>query len=442
MVRSRRLGVHTMTGTMVLKGGRVIDPANGVDAVRDLSIVAGRVAEQAAPQAPVVDVSGLVVCPGFIDLHVHLREPGQTHKEDIGTGTLAAAVGGFTTVVAMPNTTPPVDCPEVLTQVLDLARRKAVVRVLQTGALTVGRAGKELSDAWSLAQAGAAALTDDGSCIQSAGLMLAAVYRAAEVGLPVIDHCEDDSVSRRGAMNAGEVARNLGVSGQPALAEELMVCRNVLICRETGWPIHIQHISSAFSVDMVRAAQGQGLPVSAEASPHHICLTEACCARHGANAKMSPPLRTEADRQAILEGLADGTIRSIATDHAPHAAEEKALGLEEAPFGIIGLEAAVALCLTELVHGGVLSLPEFVSRLTAGPRDVLRLEEGTLSPGALADVTLLRPDVRHVLSTANFRSRSLNCPYDGRECVGRVEGTILAGQWVFSRLPGITGLVR
>lgn len=431
-----------MNATMILRGGRVIDPANQTDAVRDLHIVAGKVAAQPAPGAPVVDVSGLVVCPGLIDLHVHLREPGQTHKEDIGTGTHAAAVGGFTTVVAMPNTSPPVDCPEVLTQVLDVARRKAVVRVLQSGALTVGRAGKELSDAWSLAQAGAAALTDDGNCIQSAGLMLDAVRRAAEVGLPVIDHCEDDSVARRGAMNAGEVARRLGVSGQPALAEELMVCRDVLICRETGWPIHIQHISSAFSVDMVRAAQSQGLPVSAEASPHHICLTEECCASHGANAKMNPPLRTEADRQAILAGLADGTICAIATDHAPHAAEEKALGMEKAPFGVIGLEAAVALCLTKLVHGGVLSLAEFVARFTAGPRNILSLEEGTLTPGLSADVTLLNPEARHVLRTAEFRSRSLNCPYDGMECRGRVEGTLLAGQWVFSRLPGILGPVR
>jgi dihydroorotase len=282
------------------------------------------------------------------------------------------------------------------------------------------------------------ALTDDGSCIQSNGLMLEAIRRAAEVGLPVIDHCEDESVSRHAAMNAGEVARRLGVSGQPALAEELAVCRNVLLCRETGWPVHIQHISTAFSVDLVRAARAEGLPVTAEASPHHICLTEECCVSHGANAKMNPPLRTEADRQALLAGLADGTISTIASDHAPHAAEEKAVGLEKAPFGIVGLEAAVPLCLAELVHRKVLSLPEWVAKFTVGPRDVLRLEEGTLRVGAPADVTLVNADIEHVLRPAEFRSRSRNCPYEGIVCRGRVEGTLVDGLWVFSRLPGIT----
>ena len=431
-----------MQGGMVLRGGRVLDPVNGLDAVQDLCITNGQIAAEPARGAVVVDVSGLVVCPGFIDLHVHLREPGQTHKEDIGTVTRAAAAGGFTTVVAMPNTAPPVDNSEVLSQVYGLVREKAVVRVLQSGALTLGRAGRELSDAAALARAGAVALTDDGTCIQTAGLMLEAVRRAAAVGIPVIDHCEDESVARRGAMNAGAVARRLGVSSQPGLAEDLIVCRNILICRETGWPIHIQHISSAFSVALVRAARREGIPVTAEASPHHICLTEECCASHGSNAKMNPPLRTEADRQAILGGLADGTIGVIASDHAPHTAAEKAVGLEMAPSGIVGLEALVSLCLTELVHGRVLTLREFVARLTAGPRAVLRLTQGTLSVGAAADVTLLNLDAEHVLRLAEFRSRSANCPYDGRVCRGRVEGTLLDGEWIFSRLPGVVGTVR
>jgi len=431
-----------MEGTMILRGGRVIDPVNGLDEVRDVAIVDGRVAAEAAPGAPVVDVAGLVVCPGFIDLHVHLREPGQTHKEDIASGTQAAAAGGFTTVVAMPNTNPPVDRPEILEQVLSAARERACVRVLQTGALSQGRAGKALSDARALAAAGAVALTDDGTCLQDAGLMLEAVRRAAEVGLPVIDHCEDDSVARHGAMNAGDFAQRLGVSGQPGLAEDLVVCRNILICRETGWPIHIQHISTAFSVAMVRAAQRHGLPVTAEASPHHLCLTEACCVLHGPNAKMNPPLRTEADRQAVVAGVADGTIGVIATDHAPHATEEKAAGMERAPAGIVGLEAAVALCLTELVHGGSMALPDVVARFTRGPRDVLHLEAGTLTPGAAADVTLLDPSAQHVLHPTQFYSRSRNCPYEGRLCRGRVAGTIVDGAWVYSRLPGIAGRLR
>lgn len=430
-----------MQTAMTLRGGRVIDPSRGLDAVGDVYVADGRIAAEAAPGATVVDVSGLVVCPGFIDLHVHLREPGQTHKEDLRSGTWAAAAGGFTTVVAMPNTAPPIDTAERLAHVLAAAAGKAVVRVRQAAALTLGREGAVLTDAGALARAGAVLLTDDGSCIQSNGLMLEAMRRAAAAGVPVADHCEDESVSRRAAMNAGEVARRLGVSGQPSLAEELMVSRGILLCRETGCPIHIQHVSSRLSVEMVRAARRAGLPVTAEATPHHISLTEDACATHGADAKMAPPLRREADRQAVIAGLADGTLTALASDHAPHTAAEKAVGLEKAPFGIVGLEALVPVSLTELVHSGAMGLAQWVATLTSGPREILHLEAGTLRVGMPADVTLLDPGHEHTLRTASFRSRSRNCPYEGRRCRGRVAATLVGGVWVYSRLPGIAGLV-
>lgn len=426
-----------MQTSTILRGGRVIDPANGVDGVRDLCIVGGTIAASAPPGTPVVDVSGLLVCPGFVDLHVHLRDPGQTHKEDFRTGSRAAALGGFTTVVAMPNTVPPVDQAALLREVVHRAAGEACVRVLQTGALTLGRRGEVLTDAAALAEVGAAALTDDGSCIQSAGLMLEAVRRARAAGLAVIDHCEDTSISRGAAMNAGEVAKALGVSSQPTLAEEVMVARDVLISAHTGWPVHIQHISAAGSIAILRAAQKQGIPVTAEAAPHHICLTDEFCRSYGPNAKMNPPLRSEADRMAIVEALLDGAIGAIATDHAPHTAEEKAAGMEAAPFGIIGLEAAVALCANELVHRHGMDIGAFVSALTAGAARILGLKAGTLSVGVPADVTLVDLQAPHTLRTADFRSKSRNCPYEGMRCTGKVVGTMVGGAFVFSAIPGV-----
>lgn len=421
-----------MNTSFILRNGRVIDPVNGVDEVRDLAVVDGRIAAAPPAEAEIIDVSGLVVAPGFIDLHVHLREPGQTYKEDIATGTLAAAVGGFTAVVAMPNTSPAVDGAEVMADVQQRIREKAYVRVLQTGALTKGRKGEVLTDAIALRDAGAAALTDDGICIQVAGLMLEALEKAKAAGLPVIEHCEDSSVCAGGAIHEGAVSRKLGVPGQKDLTEDLVVARDVLLARHVGWPIHIQHISTRGAVTIVRLAHSFGIPITAEATPHHFLLTHEACRTHGSNAKMNPPLREEADRQAVLDGLADGTICAIATDHAPHSPDDKSGGLCKASAGIVGLEAAVPLSLTGLYHTGVLSLTDLIAKFTAGPRQVLmRTDIGSLEIGANADITLLDPDVDHVLDVNTFHSKSRNCPYDGWECQGKAVGTIVGGKWAY-----------
>ncbi|MBT3375620.1 MAG: dihydroorotase [Lentisphaerae bacterium] len=425
-----------MQSSYILSGGLVIDPANGVETQRDVAIHAGTIVPaDSVAGADVIDVNGLAITPGLIDLHVHLRDPGQTHKEDLVTGTRAAAAGGFTCVVAMPNTSPPVDCPAVLEDILSRAGTGGVVRVLQTATLSVGRAGAQLTDAGGLKAAGAIALTDDGSCLQSAGLMLSALEAARDAGLPVIEHCEDESVSRRGVMNAGATAASLGVAGQPHISEDLIVARDIVLAQATGWGVHMQHISTAGAVDLVRWAQSCGIPVTAEAAPHHLCLTELACADFGADAKMNPPLRRAADRDAVVRGLQDGTICALATDHAPHSADEKAGGLRGGPFGIIGLEAALPICLTELHHSGVLGLSDFIAKFTVGPRAVLKLPYGTLSPGCPADVTILDLDREHVLDVSSFHSRSRNCPYDGRRCRGKVVGTIVEGKPVFSELP-------
>ena len=423
---------------MILRGALVVDPEAGEQRVRDVLLEDGRIADSATfdPRgAEVADLAGLALCPGFLDLHVHLRDPGQTHKEDIASGTLAAAAGGFTAVVAMPNTAPPVDSPET---VRDLVRRNAesgVVRVMQTAALSVGRKGRELTDAAALKAAGAVALTDDGSCIQEAGLMREALRRAQAAGIPVIDHCEDMSLTAGGTLHAGAVARLLGVKGISGSSEELVVARNALLAAELGFPVHVQHLSSALSVSLVRWAHGEGIPLTAEVAPHHIVLNEEACRHHGANAKMNPPLRTEKDRLAILEGLRDGTIGVIATDHAPHAADEKARPVPEAPFGVIGLETAVPLCLTELYHGGVLSLPELAAKFTVGPRRVLGLPLDLLAPGAPADFTVLDLECEHRIGPELIRSRSKNTPFLGRPCRGAVAGTMVGGKWVFRRAP-------
>ena len=419
---------------MILRGALVVDPETGVQQVRDVFVVDGVIADAAGfatAGAEIVDLQGLVLCPGFLDLHVHLREPGQTHKEDIASGTRAAAAGGFTAVVAMPNTAPPIDSVETLRDVMVRNQAKGVVRVLQSAAISIGRKGQELTDAAALKTAGAIALTDDGSCIQDAGLMREALRRAKAAGLPVIDHCEDMSLAHGGSLHAGEVAKMLGLKGISGSSEELIVARNALLAAEVGFPVHVQHLSSALSVSLVRWAKKEGIPLTAEVAPHHIVLTEQACCRHAANAKMNPPLRTEADRQAILEGLRDGTIEVIATDHAPHAADEKSRPIPEAPFGVIGLETAVPLCLTALYHGGVLTLPELVRKFTVGPRSVLGLPLGLLQPGAAADFTVLAPDCEFRIGPELIQSRSTNTPFIGMPCRGAVAGTMVGGKWVF-----------
>ncbi|MGI5924421.1 MAG: dihydroorotase [Lentisphaeria bacterium] len=415
-----------MNDELLLVGARVIDPLNAFDGLRDIGIRDGVIVDPATLHAAErLNLKGKVVAPGFIDLHVHLRYPGQTHKEDIRSGTAAAAAGGFTTVLAMPNTVPAVDNPALLADVLRKAATEGAVHVLQAGALTVGRQGEEVTDIAGLKAAGAPVVTDDGSTPQQAAVMRQAMIAAAAAGIAVIDHCEDTNLARPGVMHDGAVARELGLPGQPRSAEEVIVARDIVLAAETGCRLHLQHLSSAGSVAMLRLAQQQGLPVTGEVCPHHLFLTDEACRTFGVNAKMAPPLREEADRQALIEGLRDGTLCAIASDHAPHSAEEKAAGWNKAPFGIVGLEAAVPLCLTELYHRGILTLSQLIALFTVGPRKVLGLPIGSLALGATADVTILDPDAEHSISVESFASRSRNCPYEGWKCRGKVVGTLV-----------------
>lgn len=423
-----------MNDTVLFTNGRVIDPANDVDEKRDLAAMGGVIVapENLGPNPQIVDLDGLVLAPGLIDLHVHLRDPGQTHKEDIRSGTRAASAGGFTTVVAMPNTDPPIDSRERLQDTMNHISHDAVVHVLQAASLTKGGEGKELTDALELLEAGAVALTDDGGCIQNSALMLTAMREAATVGLPVIDHAEDLEVAADGVMHDGAVARQLNMPGKNRASEELMVARDIVLARETGCQVHIQHVSSAGSVQLIRTARQWGLPVSGEATPHHLSLTEDACLKYGTNAKMNPPLRTEKDRQAILQGVAEGVLSVIATDHAPHAEKEKQQDFVMAPFGILGLETALPICLTELYHRGLMSLSDLLARFTAGPREILGLSAGILTEGSVADIVVIDPEIEHKIDLSRFASKSRNCPYQGWQCKGRVVRTMAKGRWIYN----------
>ncbi len=428
-----------MPSDLLLRGARLLDPARGLDTIGDLGIRDGRFAEPGQLQNPeVVDLAGCIVLPGFVDLHVHLREPGQSHKETIETGTRAAAAGGFTTILAMPNTAPAIDTPERIHAILGEYRKRALVRVLQSAALTMDRKGLHPVDAGSVKAAGAAALTDDGSCIQDTAVMREILRRAGAAGLPVIDHCENYGLAAGGTVRTGPVAERLGVRGMPAAAEDAMVERDIALAAELGVSVHLQHLSGVRSVELVREARRAGTPVTAEVTPHHLCLTAESCFEHGAQAKMNPPLGTDADRQALIAALADGTFGAIATDHAPHAPEEKARGLATAPFGIIGLETAFAILYTELVLTGVLPLARLVAALTTGPARILGLDAGTLAPGRPADVTVLDPAAAWTVSRETLHSKSVNTPFLGRRLTGRIVRTMVGGRWVF-RHEDLTG---
>ena len=419
-----------MPQELLLRHLKIVDPANGREEQDgDLAIRDGVLVEPSSlsPQAEERDCCGLTATPGFIDLHVHLREPGQTYKDDLLTTTAAAVHGGFTTVLAMPNTVPALDSLEhfaPLRERLPLAP----IKVHQACALTKGRQGQELTDIATLAASGVfPAFSDDGSTPQDPTLMRRAMQLLAAANLPVIDHCELLALSKPGVMHRGKVSEELGLPGQPREAEENIVRRDIQFCAETGCRVHLQHLSSAGSVALLREARQRALPVTGEATPHHLQFTDEAVRRFGTNAKMAPPLREESDRQALLQGIADGTITVIATDHAPHTAEEKATGMLKAPFGIIGLEAAFPIALTLLWDSGLISLSRLVSLFTSGPAAVLGLNAGTLSLGAPADVTLLDLAVRRQLDVSSFHSRSRNCPYDGLDCRGRVVQVFVDG---------------
>lgn len=416
----------------IFENARVIDPVQNLDAVTDIAVADGKVADPAhVKYAERIDLKGKVLTPGFVDLHVHLRHPGNTAAETIHTGTLAAAAGGFTSIVAMPNTSPCADNPGTIHFVLTHAEHEGVVKVLPCGAMTKNLEGKEMSAIGSLKAAGAVALSDDGRCVQDHQLMRHIVHYSKTFDLPILDHCGDKLLEAEGVMNEGQWSVLLGMKGMPCAAEELMIYRNIILSRLTDWKIHMQHVSAKESVKILRQARKDGIRVSGEATPHHIALTDAEIKRFDSNYKMNPPLRSEEDRQALLEGLADDTLTVIATDHAPHTTTAKMVEFDYAPFGIIGLETAFQICCTELYHKGVLSLPHLISKLTKGPAEVLGLDIGNLKIGNPADITILDIDRENVIDPAAFKSKSRNTPFGGYKAKGCVAGTLVNGKFVY-----------
>jgi dihydroorotase len=444
-----------MSESIAVRGGRILDPGRGVDLVGDVLIREGRIAavgpDVAAEAERAIDARGLIVCPGLVDIHCHLRDPGFEHKETIETGTRAAAHGGFTTVCCMANTEPPIDSRASVEYVLRTAAAQGVVRVLPIGCITRGRQGKELAEMGDLAEAGAVGFSDDGSPVADAALMRHALEYSSAFDLAVIEHCEETSVSHEGVMHEGWVSNRLGLRGIPAAAEETAVARDIALAELTGAHLHVAHVSTAGSVELVRRAKERGVHVTAEVTPHHLALTDEAVMlaatespgglAYDTNAKVNPPLRPRADVDACIEGLADGVIDAIATDHAPHATEDKLCEFDFAAFGISGFETALALCLS-LVHavGTVreppLQLPVLIERLTAGPVQALGLARsvpglGSLAEGAPGDVLVFDPEAEWVVDPERFLSKGKNTPLAGRTLKGRVVATVYGGRLVF-----------
>jgi dihydroorotase len=422
-----------MTQRLLIRGGLVIDPAQDLESVRDVLLGDGRVLaigsrlSQRHPDIPVLDARGCWVLPGLIDMHVHLREPGGEDSEDIASGSRAAAAGGFTTILAMPNTRPPLDSAAGLRRQLHAARG-AAVQVLFTGCATKGQEGAELTDLLGLAEAGIAGVSEDGRGLCDAGLMRRALELTRRLRLPFISHCEDPALSRGAAVHEGRISRRLRLPGQPWAAETAMVVRDIALAELTGAAVHIAHLSCGQSVEAVRQAKRRGLSVTAEATPHHLALCEDDIPGPDPLFKMNPPLRSRADRALLQEGLGDGTIDTIATDHAPHAPALKALGMRRAPFGVIGMETALAVVLTHLVHKGKLTRRQLVERMSASAARILGLKrKGSLRPGMDGDVTVVSP-LESWTVPSRFQSRSRNCPFIGRRLQGRIRATIRAGR--------------
>jgi len=426
-----------VSGKILLRGGRVVDSSQSLDRVHDVLIVDGGIAAlgesvQAPEDANVVDCAGKVVSPGLIDVHVHLREPGGEHKETIATGSASAVAGGFTAVCAMPNTDPPIDDPAAVGFVVAAGRAAGLARVYPVGCISVGRAGERLALVGEMVEAGAVAITDDGSPVMNSGLMRMALEYAQAFGIPVADHPEDLGLAEGGQMNEGIVSSRLGLAGKPNASEDIHIVRDLLLAELTGGHIHLQHVSTRFGVESIRQAKARGVHVTAEASPHHLVLTHEAVEGFRTEAKMNPPLRSQEDVDAVRAGLADGTLDTIATDHAPHHYDEKEAAFADAPNGIVGLETALGIILTHVVGKGVIDLPTMIERMSCQPARAFGLPGGTLATGGPADVTVFDPEARWVVDPKQFRSKSRNTPFGGWELTGRPTMTIVGGRIVWS----------
>jgi len=424
---------------MVISGGRVVDAAAGRDEIADVFVVDGVIVADPRSGAYVLDATGLIVCPGLMDLHVHLREPGQSHKETIETGTAAAAAGGFTFVACMPNTHPPLDTPDTVRWVIERAREADHCAVAPVAAITKGRRGLELTDFAALLSAGAAAFSDDGTGVEDDAVMRSAFERAAELDALLIQHCEYKAISAGGVMHLGHVSQRLGLAGLDPRSEEAMIERDIDLCRRTDGRYHVAHISTAKAIELVRRAKGEGLPVTAEVCTHHLILTDEACANGDPNTKMHPPLRPLSDVEACRYGLLDGTIDCIVTDHAPHTAEEKAAGFLKAPAGIVGLETAIGIAAKAMIDPpaspltkggprGVLDWSRLLSWFTTGPARVIKRRPASIDIGAPADLTLIDPHTAWTVNSRQFQSKGRNTPFDGWKLTGRAVGTVRGRQ--------------
>ena len=421
---------------LLLKGGRVVDPSQGTDGVLDLLLADGLVAGlgeglEAPPDARIIDATGLVVTPGLIDVHVHLREPGGEHKETIASGARAAAAGGFTAVCAMPNTDPVIDDPASVAFVAAAGLRANAARVYPVGAISVRQEGERLTEIGEMAEAGAVGITDDGHPVMDSGLMRLALEYCLAFGIPVADHPEDLGLSKDGVMNEGLISCRLGLKGKPNASEDAHISRDLMLAKLTGGRIHLQHVSTAAGVEAIRQAKADGVRVSAEATPHHLLLTDEAVEGYRTEAKMNPPLRSQMDVDAVRAGLQDGTLDIIATDHAPHHYDEKEAAFDDAPFGIVGLETCLGLILTHIVSEGVIDLPTMVDRMSCTPATAYSLPGGTLEPGSPADVTVIDPDRAWTVDPNAFLSKSKNTPFTGWELKGKARMTIVGGDVVW-----------
>ncbi len=423
---------------LLIQHGRVVHPVTGTVLLQDLLVEDGKISllerglQVEADQ--VIEAAGLVVCPGLVDMHVHLRDPGLTYKEDILTGSHAAARGGITSMACMANTDPTVDTPEQVAYILDRAKQGSGVQIYPIAALSRGLRGEEPTNAESLQKAGAVALSDDGSNVDNANLMRDVLIRTRRLNIPVLCHCEDTSMVTGRAVNEGSVSRQLWLEGRPAIAEEIMVMRDAMLAEETGAHVHICHVSTAKSVDIIRRMKKKGAPITCETCPQYFTLTEDEVLTQGSMARVNPPLRTAQDVKGIIAGLKDGTIDVIATDHAPHSAEEKARTLTRAPSGMVGLETSLALTLTQLYHTGKMDLPSIIRRMTTNPADVLRLPKGRMSLGVDADLTIFAPDEEWTIDPEQFASKGRNTPFAGWKVKGRVKYTIVKGSIIYQEV--------